>query len=79
MEREEIITRLKKVLAVIKPKLDLDSVHGETTLTTDLGMDSLSMLLTGLAIENEFRIKFEPSVPPVKVSDVVDYISAKLP
>ena len=78
MERKEILARLKRVLAVIKPKLDLDSVQEESPLTTGLGLDSLSMLLTGLAIESEFGIRFEPPVPPVKVSDVVDYIMMKL-
>lgn len=74
MEREEILSRLKGVLAIIKPKLDIDTIGYDSSLTTDLGLDSLSMLLTGLAVEKEFGIKFEPALPPAKVSDVVDYI-----
>lgn len=78
MDRDEIFTRLIGVLSVIKPRLDPGKIRYDSILTTDLGLDSLAMLLAGLSIENEFGIKFEPPVPPVKVSDVVDYILLKL-
>ena len=46
----------------------------DSTLVFDLGIDSLSILLLSIAIENTFGFKFD-QVPPFKtVGDVVQTI-----
>ena len=50
MTKEEILAGLKEVITVVKPKLDIDTVSMDSQLTTDLGIDSLSMMLVSLAI-----------------------------
>ena len=78
MSREEVFNGLKEVLAIVKPSLDQSSITDDSNLWTDLGIDSLSILLISIAIENKFGFKFE-GVPPFKtVGDVVDYVAQKV-
>ncbi len=78
MTNEQIFTDLKEILHSIKPKVDLEKITLDSNFLTDIGIDSLSMLLLSLAVENKFGISFEPDVKFSKVSEVVDYISSKL-
>ena len=74
MTREEIFAGLKEVFSVVKPKADLSGISEDTLLLNDLGIDSLSMLLTSLAIENKFGFQFETKEPFKTVGEVLDYI-----
>ena len=74
MTREEIMSGLKEVVALVKPKLDLSKLTEESNLVTDLGFDSLSMLLLSLGIENKFGFRFSTQKPFQTVAEVVDYI-----
>lgn len=74
MTKENILDGLKEVFTTIKPKLDLDKVTIDSSLVRDLGMDSLSMLLMSLAIEQKFSMQFETQKPFQTVGEVVDYI-----
>lgn len=74
MTREEILFKLKEVVAIVKPKLDLSKVTEESNLVTDLGIDSLSMLLLSLGVENKFGFQFSEQKPFQTVGEVIDYI-----
>lgn len=74
MTREEIMSGLKEVMALVKPKLDLSEVTEESNLITDLGIDSLSMLLLSLGIENKFGFQFNTQKPFQTIAEVIDYI-----
>lgn len=74
MRREEIMSTLKGVLAIVKPKLDQSNISESSNLVTDLGIDSLSMLLLSLGIEQKFGFQFETKEPFHTVSEVIDYI-----
>ena len=63
MTREEIMSGLKEVMALVKPKLDLSTISEESDLITDLGVDSLSMLMLSLGIENKFGIQLTAQKP----------------
>lgn len=76
MTREEIMAGLKEVVAIVKPKLDLSSIDEESNLITDLGVDSLSMLMLSLGIESKFGIQVPTQKPFIKVSDVIDCIAS---
>ncbi len=78
MSRNEIFEGLKEVLSVIKPKTDLSQVTESTQLVSELGIDSLSMLLLSLASEQKFQIKFETEAPFETVGAVIDYIEKAL-
>lgn len=74
MSQEEIYAKLKEIFAQVKPKMDPARISMDASLTTDLGVDSLSMLLLSLAIEHEFGFQFQTHVPFNTVREVVEYI-----
>ena len=75
MDRQIILGDLKEILQLIKPSLDLSTVNEDTQLISDIGLDSLTIVLLSLAIENKFKIKFEGALKFNTVGDVMDYIS----
>ena len=74
MDRQIILGDLKEILQLIKPSLDLSTVNEDTQLISDIGLDSLTIVLLSLAIENKFKIKFEGALKFNTVGDVIDYI-----
>ena len=70
----EIMEGLKEVLKMIRPTADLDGVTPDSRLLEDLGMDSLTMLLMSLGIENKFNMKFDDKVQLNTVRDVIDCV-----
>ena len=76
MQREVIFEEVKGILKQIKPSMDLSNVNEESQLVRDLGLDSLTILLLSLAIENKFAFKFEGNPKFNTVGDVIDYISS---
>lgn len=74
MEKTEILEGLKEVLHMAKPKLVLDNVTLDSNLTTDVGVDSLTMLMMVLGIETKFEMRFDTQEPFTTVGQVVDYI-----
>jgi len=77
MERNTILNELKSILIKIKPSLDTDSVNSETRLVEDLGLDSLTIMLLSLAIENRFGFRFEGAPDFNTVGKVMEHIEAK--
>ena len=75
MDRKDILEDLKEILQLIKPSLDLSTVNEDTQLISDIGLDSLTIMLLSLAIENKFTIKFEGAFKFNTVGDVIDYIT----
>jgi acyl carrier protein len=75
MDRKDILEDLKEILQLIKPSLDLSTVNEDTQLISDIGLDSLTIMLLSLAIENKFKIKFEGALKFSTVGDVIDYIT----
>ena len=78
MTREEILDNLKEIVLTIKPKLDFSNITPDSSLVKDLGIDSLSMLLLSLAIENKFGFQFDPQAKFNTIGEVIDYIEKVL-
>ena len=79
MSREEVFAGLKEVLHVIRPNTDLATVGEKTELVRELGIDSLSMMLLSLAVEEKFKMRFDPAAPaPTTVGEVCDAVIAAL-
>ena len=75
MSREEVFAGLKEVLGVIRPNTDLTNVGFGTELVRELGIDSLSMMLLSLAVEEKFGMQFDPSAAvPQTVGEVCDAV-----
>lgn len=76
MNKEEILAGLKEIISIVKPKLDLQNVTMKSQLVSELGIDSLSMLLVALAVEEKFKIKFDSASNFNTVEEVCDFIIA---
>ena len=67
---------MKEILKQIKPAADFNNINDDSQLVRDVGLDSLTILLLSLAIENKFGFKFEGNPKFSTVGEVLDYISA---
>lgn len=76
MQRETIFEEMKEILQQIKPAADFNNINDDSQLVRDVGLDSLTILLLSLAIENKFGFKFEGNPKFSTVGEVLDYISA---
>lgn len=78
MTQEDVFAGLKEVIGIIRPDTDLTNVTLDTELTRGLGIDSLSMMLLALAIEEKFKMRFPSNAAPVTVRDVCDIVLSAL-
>ena len=76
MEREKIFDGMKEIMKVIKPSADFTNINEDSQLVRDVGLDSLTIMLLSLAIENKFGFKFEGNPKFTTVGEVIDFISA---
>ena len=76
MNRDAIFEGLKEILIQIKPNMNLSSLNEESQLVRDVGLDSLTILLLSLAVENKYGFKFEGTPKFETVGEVIDYVSA---
>ena len=76
MQRETIFEGLKEILTLIKPSMDLSAVNENSQLVRDVGLDSLTILLLSLAVENKFGFKFEGQPKFNTGGEVIDYIGS---
>jgi acyl carrier protein len=56
--------------------MDLSKVNEESQLVRDVGLDSLTILLLSLAIENKFGFKFDGNPKFTTVCEVIDFIGS---
>lgn len=83
MTRIEIIEELKDIILKAMGEEDpsiFDNCSEESQLTTDLGMTSINILFSIIAIEERFNISFnEDGVEDFQtVGDVVNYIEREM-
>ena len=78
MTREEVFEGLKEILSAIRPNTDLSKAGFETELVRELGVDSLTMLVLSLAIEEKFQMRFPDGTAPTTVGEVCDAVLAAL-
>ena len=77
MTKQEVLDGLKEVIAVIRPNSDLTNVSFDTELVRGLGIDSLSMMLLALAVEEKFQMRFPEGAPiPKTVGEVCEAVIA---
>lgn len=74
MTRTDIFESLKDIVWQIRPSIDLTKIKEDSQLVRDLGLDSLTILLLSLAVENKYGFKFEGSPRFETVNEVTDYI-----
>lgn len=79
MDREEILTRVKKVIVEELNRKD-EEIKLESSFTEDFGADSLDVVQLVMGFEDEFDIEIpDEEVENIKtVGDAVNYISQKV-
>ena len=73
-----MLERLKEILAVVVPDVDMATVNESTTLIEDLGFDSLAIMMMSMEIEDAFGFKFTEFVKFETVGDVIKYLEEKV-
>lgn len=74
----EIFQAIREMGADISDSIDWEQVQGGDRLATDLGFDSLTMLLFAIRIEDSFGVAIPHSVQFQTVNDVCVYIQEQL-
>ncbi|MGM9684373.1 MAG: acyl carrier protein [Eubacteriales bacterium] len=72
-----ILDKLKEIFAKVMPNADTSNITRESNLVTDLGINSLTMMLLAIMVEDEFGFHFEGSAKLETVGDIVDYVAEK--
>ena len=82
MTRNEIVEKLRDILCTVlkRDRSEAETYSEKSSLTTDLGLDSIGMLYTVISIEELLDIRFDDVgfSDFSTVKDVVDYIERKL-
>jgi len=71
-----ILDELKEIFTQVMPQCDASKVTPESILTSDLGVDSLNMMLLAITVEDHYGIRFDADAKLVTVQDIVDYVEA---
>ena len=71
-----VFEKLKEIFGRVMPQCDPSTITMDSVLTTDLGVDSLNMMLLAINVEDEFKIRFSSDAKLETVKDIVDYVEA---
>jgi len=72
-----IMDKLREILHKVSPDFDVTKLSEETNLRSDLGMDSLAMMLVSMEIEDAFGFHFDEPVDFKTVGDVLVFLREK--
>lgn len=72
-----IFDKLLEIFENVIPEVDTNEIKPESSLTDDLGLNSLTMMLLAVSIEDEYGIQFDNADKLETVQDVCDYIAEK--
>lgn len=72
-----MLEQLKTILAKVDKRINMSAVTEETNLISDLKLDSLSMMLFAMEIENAFGFRFTEPVKFETVGDVCRYLESR--
>ena len=82
MSRNEIFEKLKEVLVMVMPTLELGDaeITENANLANDIGLSSVGVLYVVIAIEEFFGIRFDDVgfADFQTIGDVIDYIEKKI-
>ena len=72
-----IFDKLIEIFQNVIPEVDSGDIHKDRLLVEDLGLNSLTMMLLAVSIEDEYGITFDDSARLETVNDVISYIEDK--
>ena len=71
---DNTLEKLKALLKNSMPDTDTEQIMRDSDLLSDLGLDSLNLMLLAIVAEDEFSIRFETGFHPETVGDLCYYI-----
>lgn len=74
---DEILQELTALINRVLPAVQTDNVSMESDIRTDLAIDSFSMILLAISIEEQFGIQLDEGFVPRTAGDVCKYILEK--
>lgn len=72
-----VFDKLLEIFENVIPEVDTGDISEDSTLFEDLGLNSLTMMLLAVSVEDEFDIKFDDVEALETVGDVCDFIREK--
>lgn len=72
-----IFDKLLEIFGNVIPEVDVNEIKPESNLVEDLGLNSLTMMLLAVSIEEEYDMKFDELSNLETVGEVRDYIAEK--
>ncbi len=70
-----IFDKLLEIFANVIPEVDTNEIKPESNLIEDLGLNSLTLMLLAVSIEEEYNMKFDDLSSKETVGEVRDYIA----
>ena len=70
-----IFDKLLEIFANVIPEVDTNEIKPESNLVEDLGLNSLTLMLRAVSIEEEYNTKFDDLSSKETVGEVRDYIA----
>ena len=65
-----VFEKLKEIFGRVMPQCDPATIKMDSVLATDLGVDSLNMMLLAITVEDEFKIRFSSDAKLETVNEV---------
>ena len=65
-----VFEKLKEIFGRVMPQCDPATIKMDSVLATDLGVDSLNMMLLAITVEDEFKIRFNSDAKLETVNEV---------
>ncbi len=69
-----IFDKLIEILKRIMPQVDTSKITKDSVLTTDVGIDSLNLMLLAITVEDEFNIHFDSTNELKTVGDICNFV-----
>lgn len=73
-----IFDKLIEILKRIMPQVDTSNITKDSVLTTDVGIDSLNLMLLAITVEDEFNIHFDSTNELKTVGDICNFVETHM-
>ena len=72
----DTLEKVKNIIRQSMPDIRLENVSRESSIAGDLGLDSLSVMMIAILVEDEFNIRFKGEISFDTVGQLCDYIDS---
>lgn len=73
-----VYDKLLEIFTRVMPQVDVSRISRDSVLTTDIGVDSLNLMLLAITVEDEFGIQFDAAKELKTVGDICDFVESHM-